>query len=150
MAQDPSHDNQISDWREMAGELIDFEIQALEAMELHGAQPDAVLAKARAFANERMLTAAFNLDPPEGAASWCQLHAAPGDGGVYQREFRCAERDFNGLMIRVQGVQRTDGSVRAELLARGHAQLTSEECRQLAAALSAAANEVDRRTTPEE
>ncbi|OBI28132.1 hypothetical protein [Mycobacterium sp. E2238] len=134
----------------MAGELIDIEIEALEQMELRGATSEVLLAQARDFANERMLTDAFNLDPPEGAVGWGRIRATTADGTAYQREFWCAERDFSGLRIRVQGVQRSGGGVRAELLASGRAQLTSEECRQLAAALFAAANTVDEMTIEEQ
>jgi hypothetical protein len=63
-------------------------------------------------------------------------------------EFNYAGTDFNGLRIRVQGRQRTDGSIaRAELLASAHAPLSSEQCRQFAAALYAEANKIDQLTS---
>jgi hypothetical protein len=151
MSDDPFREDEISNWRGITGELVEREIRALEHMEVHGASQDVILAKAREFASQRLLGDLFQaVPPPDGAIRWLAFQGVSDDEAAWLREFHYEDTDFDGLSIRVQGHQRSDGPVdSAELLASGYAQLTSEQCRQLAAALYAAAKKIDDLTATE-
>jgi hypothetical protein len=145
MADDPFCENAAQNWRQITDELDEIHVRSLEEMERHGASQETLLDKARVFSSQKMLGEAFHsIVPPSGAGQWADWQGDTDDGTLWVREFFCAEDDFSGLRIRVQGHQRSDGSVGdAELLASGHGQLNSEQCRQLAAALFAHAEKID-------
>jgi vacuolar-type H+-ATPase subunit C/Vma6 len=150
-ASDPFRENEIQSWREMASELDETQVQTLKHLELHraGVEPDQLrrelLDKAREFASQNLLGSSFGaIAPPDGAGQWFDWEGEGRDKATWQRRFLCAEKDFDGIRIVRQGWQRMDGTVSAStLVVSGHAELTPERCRELAAAIEVEAGELD-------
>jgi hypothetical protein len=145
LSDDPFKENDQEDWRGVAGELPDVQVQALEQMERTGSDPSAILAKAREFASGNLLGNLFaSVEPPPGIARWHDFKGSADDGTAWLREFFGADIDFEGLHAMISGEQRSDGAIAsAGLTISGHAVLTSDQCRQLAARLFASADEID-------
>ena len=149
-------DNVTATWRDLADQLTAQPVEQLEKIEAHDPDPGErgwMVAEARELAERNVVTAERfgHLGTPAGAAV---IYAADQDAdGRWSREFTGSRRRVAGVEVVVSGLQLEDGAVirclnldTDGLAGSEHSSLTGSQARELARALMAAADELERIT----
>ena len=140
------------DWRELAAQLDQVQISALENMEHIGSSAgiapvqlrQELVAKAREFAQGNTLGEVMfgHIAVPPDAGIWSLWY---GEGDNWQREFEGRKCDVGAVTVQICGVQRQDGTVSRSVRISGHDELGAGDTRNLAALLLGEAAEIERR-----
>ena len=146
----PLNPNDAQTWRELADELTPDQLAAVIKIETDTPESPALaqalldMARDHVRKNRDDRSLFGNLAEPSAAVHiW---HWEKSDRGYWTREFSGSPRVVANLEVVIDGVQRSDGSIRrwASVYSKETAELSPAELRSAAAALTAAADELER------
>jgi hypothetical protein len=146
-------DDTAHTWRDLTDQLTDGQNRALGRIETdllqRGAPPaeiaDTLLEHARDHANHNLHDAAhFGHLPDPAGAQFVEHFEDDGHGG-WSRRFDGTVRAVDDVHVQVVGAQHTDGRIERSVHVHANGvELTGGQARELAAALTEAADELDR------
>ena len=137
-----THDNTAQTWRDVADQLTAAQIAQLERLERD--EPQTLLEMAREWAAENATAAApfDDVAPPDGAVRTFQWQL---DSNWF-RDFEGTTRRCGQARVQICGRQQADGSTRRWITVHSRYlnSLDAVAARELAAALTEAADEIER------
>lgn len=144
-----THDDNATTWRDLTDQLTPQQIAELEYCELHQIPPGLAdprqgqLNCARAMARQNLIDALCDdvpvpVDCHGTVGQWTDL-----DDEGFGRMYTIAMREVDGMTVETVGWQYDDGSCRDRSVMLRDEEVGPDEARRLAAALIAAADELD-------
>ena len=146
------HDDDATTWRDLADQLTPQQIAEMEYCEREQippglSEPRHFLNSARAMIRHNLVQAMCADVPPPSEATGTLCDWEERDGDRFGRMFTVSRADVADTGVEICGVQYDDGRIeRAILLTDAPEDITAAEARALAAALLAAADDLDRLT----
>lgn len=141
------HDDNATTWRDLADQLTSEQVDNLAAMERHSTMPPSetaasLLEGAREWATANVVDQVVfgDLEPPADAARWCMEEREP---GVWARSFDGTERKVDDAQVFISGWQYEDGRSVRRIGIEARSDYDAPAARRIAAAIIAAADEIE-------
>jgi hypothetical protein len=143
----PRHPDNATNWRNLTDQLTPAQIAELEREEETGCDPGALRWQARRYVEAALGDILQgHIEAPPDATEVHAWETCYHEDGSWSRTFEGTHRRLGDFSVEILGVQCEDGFTTREVkVAGGEDYMDSAQTRELAAALIAAADEVDGR-----